>query len=56
MKEVIYELSDSNQIICTTHSPYMIDLSKDKKQILNKLHIRDENDKEIVKVIPFNLS
>lgn len=56
MKEVIYELSDSNQIICTTHSPYMIDLSKAKKQILNKLHIRDENDKEIVKVIPFNLS
>lgn len=56
MKEVIYELSATNQIICTTHSPYMIDLSKDKKQVLNKLYIKDEDGKEIIKVIPFNIS
>lgn len=56
MKEVIYELSSTNQIICTTHSPYMIDLSKDCSQVLNKLHIKNEKGIERVKVIPFNIS
>jgi len=39
MRETIYELAsyDLNQIICTTHSPYMIDLSKKPNQILNNL-------------------
>lgn len=39
MRETIYELalSKNNQIVCTTHSPYMIDLSKKPKQVLNSL-------------------
>ncbi|MDQ0194931.1 ATP-dependent nuclease [Paenibacillus wynnii] len=39
MRETIYELASapSNQIVCTTHSPYMIDLSKKPQQILNCL-------------------
>lgn len=36
MRELIYELSTSDcQIIATTHSPYMIDLSKNSTQLLN---------------------
>lgn len=52
MREVIYSLSENNQIVCSTHSPYMIDLSKDKDQILNKLMIDDASK---VKIIPFNI-
>lgn len=36
MRDTIYELaaSESNQIVCTTHSPYMIDLSQKPSQTL----------------------
>lgn len=39
MRDTIYELAAArnNQIVCTTHSPYMIDLSKRPSQILNNL-------------------
>lgn len=39
MRDTIYELAGThnNQIVCTTHSPYMIDLSKKPLQILNSL-------------------
>lgn len=39
MRDTIYELASApnNQIVCTTHSPYMIDLSKKPQQILNCL-------------------
>ncbi|MDQ0913943.1 ATP-dependent endonuclease [Paenibacillus sp. V4I5] len=39
MRDTIYELAgaQNNQIVCTTHSPYMIDLSKRPMQILNCL-------------------
>ena len=39
MRDTIYSLADTgnNQIVCTTHSPYMIDLSKKPKQTLNSL-------------------
>jgi putative ATP-dependent endonuclease of OLD family len=39
MRDTIYDLAGArnNQIICTTHSPYMIDLSKKPWQILNCL-------------------
>lgn len=39
MRSVIYELAgqDGNQIICTTHSPLMIDLTRKPNQILNHL-------------------
>ncbi|WP_449598746.1 AAA family ATPase [Niallia sp. Marseille-Q9988] len=37
MRDTIYELAceNNNQIIATTHSPYMIDLSKKSSQVLN---------------------
>ncbi|WP_025783380.1 AAA family ATPase [Sporosarcina sp. D27] len=39
MRDTIYELatSSNNQIICTTHSPFMVDLSRDSSQVLNSL-------------------
>ena len=44
MKETIYSLSleKHNQIICTTHSPYMIDLSKNTNQILNSFNLEEK--------------
>lgn len=64
MRDIIYELAKdkNNQIICTTHSPYMIDLSKDTHQVLNSMYLIDEKvDKdnkniEIIKSNPFNVS
>ncbi|WP_312314771.1 ATP-dependent nuclease [Empedobacter brevis] len=39
MREAIYELSSSSsQIIASTHSPYIIDLSRKPKQVLNRLY------------------
>lgn len=39
MREAIYDLSTSNsQIIASTHSPYLIDISKKPKQVLNRLY------------------
>lgn len=37
LRDTIYELANSfnNQIICTTHSPFMIDLSRKSNQVLN---------------------
>jgi predicted ATP-dependent endonuclease of OLD family len=38
MRDAIYELSSQNsQIIATTHSPYLIDLSRKPHQVLNRL-------------------
>jgi putative ATP-dependent endonuclease of the OLD family len=66
MRDTIYELSSdpNNQIVATTHSPYMIDLSKNSSQVLNSLYIKKEtiNHKgkllQIDKVYanPFNVS
>ncbi|MDY8025698.1 ATP-dependent nuclease [Paenibacillus polymyxa] len=55
MRDTIYELASaaSNQIICTTHSPYMIDLSKKPDQVLNSLSQR--NAKLIVGEREFNM-
>ncbi|WP_255580675.1 AAA family ATPase [Caballeronia sp. dw_276] len=42
MRNTIYELSGgASQIIATTHSPYIIDLSRKPRQILNSLKIED---------------
>lgn len=43
MRNTIYELAGSdNQIICTSHSPYMIDLSRENEnQIINNISIND---------------
>lgn len=66
MRETIYELACEplNQIVCTTHSPYMIDLSKKSSQVLNSLLINEgkvtykdnEVDMELIASNPFNIS
>lgn len=39
MREAIYDLSTTNsQIVASTHSPYLIDISKKPKQLLNRLY------------------
>ena len=54
MRRVIYELADSNsQIVATTHSPYMIDLSQKPKQVLNSYSI-GAND--FTNIVAFNLT
>ena len=54
MRHTIYELATNNsQIVCTTHSPYMIDLSRKPKQILNTFSLNEDS---FVKVTPFNIS
>lgn len=55
MKEVIYKLSLHNQMVCSTHSPYMIDLSKDKSQVLNKLYIDRYEEAEVTRSKAFNV-
>lgn len=41
MRDTIYHLAETgaNQIVCTTHSPLMIDLGKKPRQILNNLFL-----------------
>lgn len=62
MRDTIYSLAETgnNQIVCTTHSPYMIDISKKPKQILNSLFLKnnkiDECDALTVGSIPFNIT
>lgn len=64
MRDTIYNLAENgnNQIVCTTHSPYMIDISKKPTQVLNsfctsiKNDILDNEQVEIVKVTPFNVT
>lgn len=54
MRRVIYELADSNsQIVATTHSPYMIDLSQKPKQVLNSYTIGTS---DFANIIAFNLT
>lgn len=53
MRRTIYDLAgDDSQIICTTHSTFMIDMSKDKYQVLNRFHATDEG----TQCNPFNIS
>lgn len=65
LRDTIYSLagSKSNQIICTTHSPYMIDLSQKPSQTLNNICLFDGCEIEVssqvvqvegVKAYPFN--
>lgn len=62
MRDTIYALAESgnNQIVCTTHSPYMIDLSKKPKQTLNRLSLATrglgESTALTVESIPFNIT
>lgn len=42
MRDTIYELSTgASQIVATTHSPYMIDLSRKPRQVLNRFRCDD---------------
>lgn len=53
MRDTIYELSgNESQIVATTHSPFIIDLARKPKQILNSLRC----DANGVSASPFNVS
>lgn len=53
MRDTIYDLSsEGSQIVATTHSPFIIDLSRKPKQILNNMCIAENG----VDVNPFNVS
>ncbi|WP_221179017.1 ATP-dependent nuclease [Pseudomonas chlororaphis] len=53
MRDLIYELSDQNsQIVATTHSPYLIDLSRKPKQVLNRF----QYERDHTTVLPFSVS
>lgn len=53
MRDTIYELSvTGSQIVATTHSPFIIDLSRKPKQVLNSMSISDDG----IDVNPFNVS
>lgn len=66
MRDTIYELAsiERNQIVCTSHSPYMIDLSKRPSQVINSLSLEETSvlvdgnaiRTEKVKCNPFNTS
>ena len=62
MRDTIYSLAETgkNQIVCTTHSPYMIDVSKKPKQTLNSLFLKKsvvcESKIETVGSVPFNIT
>lgn len=62
IRDTIYRLAEnpSNQIVCTTHSPYMIDISRRPKQILNSLSLRSEENEgvliETIEVKPFSVT
>ncbi|MCG3315198.1 ATP-dependent endonuclease [Listeria monocytogenes] len=65
MRDTIYTLAntENNQIICSTHSPYMIDLGKKTGQVLNYLNSEDKDIKindvsstcETITNTPFNI-
>lgn len=57
MRDTIYDLASSknNQIVCTTHSPYMIDISKKPSQILNSLSLeKSEYEGTIIEGVKIN--
>ncbi|WP_195463283.1 ATP-dependent nuclease [Anaerotruncus colihominis] len=62
IRETIYRLAENpnNQIVCTTHSPYMIDISRMPHQILNHLSIvftnQNGHEGETIKIKPFNVT
>ena len=44
MRNIIYELSGGQtQVVCTTHSPYMIDISRKEKLVLNSFNITEHD-------------
>ncbi len=54
MRDAIYDLSSNDsQIVATTHSPFLIDISKKPRQILNRLFIDIDNE---LKCLAFNVT
>lgn len=46
MRDLIYELSGgTSQIVATTHSPYLIDLARKPRQVLNRFHYERDHSK-----------
>ncbi len=44
MRNIIYELADGqSQVVCTTHSPYMIDISRKENLVLNSYNIAEHD-------------
>lgn len=44
MRNIIYELAGgSSQVVCTTHSPYMIDISRKENLVLNSYSFAEHN-------------
>ncbi|OEI75650.1 hypothetical protein BG616_16190 [Bacillus subtilis] len=66
LRDTIYDLAniENNQIVCTTHSPFMIDLSRKSEQVLNHFSILNETynyrgqqyELQKIQVNPFNLT
>lgn len=56
LRDTVYDLAltINNQIICTTHSPYMIDLSRKAGQVLNYLSLKSKSGVDLVTNISFN--
>lgn len=53
MRDTIYELSGAqSQIVATTHSPYLIDLSRKPRQVLNRFRCEGANAESVA----FNVS
>lgn len=53
MRDTIYDLSGKgSQIVATTHSPFIIDLSRKPKQVLNSMSVVDTG----IGVNPFNVT
>ncbi len=53
MRDTIYALSRGDvQIICTTHSPYMVDLSRQERQVLNSMRLEGTG----ICSLPFSLT
>ena len=53
MRDTIYELSaEDSQIVATTHSPYLIDLARKPKQVLNRFAFAGGG----IQVQPFNVT
>lgn len=53
MKDAIYDLvNEELQIVCTTHSPYMIGMDKDNQQVLNRI----SKNEDVTEINAFNLS
>ena len=53
MRDTIYELSaQDSQIVATTHSPYLIDLSRKPKQVLDRFSFAGES----IQIQPFSVT